>query len=240
MPNKHVNAEDSNPSRPRRVLITGVTRGLGHAMTDEFVRLGHVVIGCGRSAKVIKELASRFGTPHRFDVVDVASDAEVRAWAVDVVKSHGAPDLLLNNAALMNRNASLWEVPAEEFDHVIDVNIKGVANVIRHFVPAMLKARHGVIVNFSSGWGRGTDAGVAPYCATKWAIEGMTRALAQELAGGMAAVPLNPGVIDTEMLRSAFGDAAGGYPSAQKWAKRAVPFLLGIGSKDNGKPLTVG
>jgi NAD(P)-dependent dehydrogenase (short-subunit alcohol dehydrogenase family) len=55
-----------------------------------------------------------------------------------ILQSHAAPDLLLNNAALINRNAPLWEIPAREFSDVIDVNIKGVANVIRHFVPAMI------------------------------------------------------------------------------------------------------
>ncbi|MFA6311781.1 MAG: SDR family oxidoreductase [Sterolibacterium sp.] len=240
MPGNSSSASAAPSSRLRRILITGVTRGLGRAMTDEFVRLGHQVVGCGRNAQTIMELASRHGAPHRFDAVDVASDAEVQAWALDVIESHGTPDLLLNNAALINRNASLWRVPAADFDAVIDVNIKGVANVIRHFVPAMVTAKHGVIVNFSSAWGRSTDAEVAPYCATKWAIEGLTRALAQELPRGMVAVPLNPGIIDTEMLRSTFGAAAGGYPTAQQWAKQAVPFLLAIGPKDNGKPLTVG
>lgn len=240
MPGNSSNASASPSSRRRRILITGVTRGLGRAMTDEFVRLGHQVTGCGRNAQAILALASSLGAPQRFDVVDVASDAEVQAWARDVIESQGVPDLLLNNAAVVNRNAPLWLVPAAEFDAVIDVNIKGVANVIRHFVPAMVKYRHGVIVNFSSGWGRSTDAEVAPYCATKWAIEGLTRALAQELPREMAAVPLNPGIIDTEMLRSSFGAAAGGYPSARQWAKQAVPFLLKLGPKDNGRPLTVG
>jgi NAD(P)-dependent dehydrogenase (short-subunit alcohol dehydrogenase family) len=224
---------------PRRVLITGVSRGLGHAMAQEFARLGHVVIGCGRSRKAIAELNAYLGAPHRFDCVDVADDAAVKTWAAEVLKSHGAPDLLINNAALINRNAPLWKVPASEFDAVIDVNIKGVANVIRRFVPAMAKAGRGVIVNFSSGWGRATDAEVAPYCATKWAIEGLTRALAQELPAGMAAVPLNPGIIDTAMLRSTFGDGAGGYPGPEEWARQAVPFLLTLGPRHNGKPQTV-
>lgn len=223
----------------RRVLITGVSRGLGRAMADEFARLGHLVVGCGRSRKAIAELQARLGAPHRFDCVDVSDDTAVKAWAADALKSHGAPDLLLNNAALINRNAPLWKVPAREFDAVIDVNIKGTANVIRHFVPAMAKAGRGVIVNFSSGWGRAVDAEVAPYCATKWAIEGLTRALAQELPAGMAAVPLNPGIIDTAMLRSCFGDGAGGYPGPQEWAQQAVPFLLALGPRHNGKPLTV-
>src|SRR4029079_14412946 len=97
----------------------------------------------------------------------------------------------------------------------------------------------GVIVNISSGWGRSTAAEVAPYCASKWAVEGLTRALAQELPRGMAAVPLNPGIIDTDMLRTCFGGSAGNYPSPERWAEQAVPFLLGLGAKDNGQALTV-
>ena len=222
----------------KTILITGVSRGLGRALTEEFTRLGHTVIGCGRSEQEIAALQKQFPAPADFSVVNVADDAQVAAWAKRVLAVHRAPDLLLNNAALINRNAPLWEVPAREFSDVIDVNIKGVTNVIRHFVPAMIARRSGVIVNFSSGWGRSTDAEVAPYCATKWAIEGLTRALAQELPPGMAAVPLNPGIIDTDMLRSCFAGGASGYPAPDRWAKTTAPFLLKISPADNGMPLT--
>jgi NAD(P)-dependent dehydrogenase (short-subunit alcohol dehydrogenase family) len=222
----------------KKNLITGVSRGLGRAMAEEFIRLGHTVIGCGRSEKAIAELKKQFASPNDFAIVDVASDEQVAAWAKRILQSHGAPDLLLNNAALINRNAPLWEVPAQEFSDVIDVNIKGVVNVIRHFVPAMVVRRSGVIVNFSSGWGRSADAEVAPYCATKWAIEGLTNSLSQELPSGMAAVPLNPGIIDTDMLRSCFAGSSSSYPSPSKWAKSAVPFLLNISAKDNGRQMT--
>lgn len=227
------------PTNKRMVLITGVSRGLGRAMAEEFIRLGHTVVGCGRSETAAAELKKQFPAPNDFSAVDVSSDEQVAAWAKRILSSHDAPDLLLNNAALINRNAPLWEVPAREFSDIIDVNIKGVTNVIRHFVPAMVARRSGVIVNFSSGWGRSTDADVAPYCATKWAIEGLTNSLSQELPPGMAAIPLNPGIIDTDMLRSCFGGSSGGYPSPAKWAKTAVPFLLKINSSDNGKQMTV-
>jgi NAD(P)-dependent dehydrogenase (short-subunit alcohol dehydrogenase family) len=169
----------------------------------------------------------------------VASDEQVAVWAKTILATHAAPDLLLNNAALINRNAPLWKISAQEFSAVMDVNIKGVANVIRHFVPAMIARRSGIIVNFSSGWGRSADADVAPYCATKWAIEGLTAALAQELPPGLAAVPLNPGIINTAMLQSCFASGANNYPTAAAWAKTAVPFLLKINSADNGRQLTV-
>lgn len=223
----------------KTILITGVSRGLGRAMTEEFIRLGHTVIGCGRSEKAVADLKKQFASPNDFTAVDVSSDEEVAAWAKRVLPSHGAPDLLLNNAALIARNAPLWQVPAKVFSDVIDVNIKGVANVIRHFVPAMVARRSGVIVNFSSGWGRSADAEVATYCATKWAIEGLTNSLSQELPSGMAAVPLNPGIIDTDMLRSTFGGSSSSYPAPEKWAKTAVPFLLKINPGDNGRQMTV-
>jgi NAD(P)-dependent dehydrogenase (short-subunit alcohol dehydrogenase family) len=222
-----------------RIVLTGVTRGLGRALVDRFVALGHTVIGCGRSAAGIEALRQRYGSPHDFAVVDVARADQVREWADRTLASHGAPDLLLNNAALINVPAPLWKVPAEEFDRVIDVNIKGVVNVIRCVVPAMVERRRGVIVNFSSGWGRSTSPEVAPYCATKWAIEGLTRALAQELPAGMAAVPLNPGIIDTDMLRTCFGRDAASYPSPEEWSQRAAAFLLKLGPGDNGKALSV-
>jgi NAD(P)-dependent dehydrogenase (short-subunit alcohol dehydrogenase family) len=221
-----------------RIVLTGATRGLGRAMTEAFIAAGHTVVGCGRGKEQVANMRETWPRPHRFDVVDVADDAAVAAWAKSVL-ADGPPDLLLNNAAVVNGNAVLWEVPAEEFDAVIDVNIKGVANVLRHFVPAMVARERGVIVNFSSGWGRSTSPEVAPYCATKWAIEGLTQALAQELPRGMAAVPLNPGIINTEMLQSCFGAEAASYPSPREWAESAVPFLLSLGAKDNGRPLSV-
>ncbi len=206
---------------------------------DQFVALGHIVLGCGRSRDIIEQLRRQFRPPHEFAAVDVAQEGQVEPWAARLLSTHGVPDLLINNAAVINANAPLWQVPAEDFDHLVDVNIRGVANVIRHFVPAMVARKSGIIVNFSSGWGRSTAPEVAPYCASKWAIEGLTQALAQELPKGMAAIPLNPGIIDTDMLRSCFGGEASSYPEPKEWAERAVPFLLSLGAKDNGRALTV-
>ena len=221
------------------IVITGVSRGLGRALAEELIQRGHRVAGCARSESAITEFACAHPAPHDFAAVDVTDDAAVAAWAQRVLAAGGAPDLLLNNAAIINANAPLWTVSAKDFSAVLDVNVKGVANVVRHFVPAMIARRRGVIVNFSSGWGRSTSPEVTPYCATKWAIEGLTQALAQELPSGLAAVPLNPGIIDTDMLRSCFGGAAAAYPGPAAWARRAVPFLLQLGARDNGRPLTV-
>jgi len=220
-----------------RIVITGVSKGLGLAMVEASISLGHTVWGCARSADAIRELRARWERPHDFRVVDVSDDDAVSVWAADLLEADQAPDLLVNNAALINRNAPLWEVPADEFSSVIDVNLKGTVNVIRHFVPAMIARGRGVIVNFSSGWGRSTSPDVAPYCATKWAVEGLTRALASELPAGLAAVALNPGIIDTAMLRSCFGSSAGAYPSPAVWARRAIPYILRLGPRENGRAL---
>lgn len=222
------------------IVITGCTRGCGRALVDRFVEAGHIVAGCGRSATLIEELNSRFPGSHRFDAVDVTDDAEVSRWSDEVISSLGPPDLLINNAAVINRSAPLWELSADEFDRVIDINIKGVANSIRQFVPAMIAAGRGVIVNFSSGWGRSTAAEVAPYCATKFAIEGLSSALAKELPRGMAAVALNPGVINTEMLQSCMGEGAKYSPSPDEWSQTAAPFILKLSARDNGTSLSVG
>jgi NAD(P)-dependent dehydrogenase (short-subunit alcohol dehydrogenase family) len=222
----------------KRVVLTGVSRGLGSALTGELVGRGHLVAGCARTVTAIEACRRRWPPPQRFDVIDVTDDKAVRDWAEEVLAG-GVPDLLINNAATINGNAPLWEISAAEFDAVIDANIKGVANMIRHFAPAMIDRGQGVIVNISSGWGRSTSPEVAPYCATKWAIEGLTQALAQELPPGMSAVAVNPGIIDTAMLRSCFGVGAGAYPQPEIWAPGAVAYLMSLGPKESGRSLSM-
>jgi NAD(P)-dependent dehydrogenase (short-subunit alcohol dehydrogenase family) len=221
------------------IVLTGATRGLGRSLVPRFIAAGHTVVGCGRSPAQIHDLQTRHPAPHDFTAVDVSQAEMVARWAEMVLSRFGPPDLLINNAAVMNNPAPLWEIAADEFDRLIDINIKGVAHVVRAFVPAMVDRQSGVIVNLSSGWGRSTSAGVAPYCATKYAIEGLTLALADDLPSGMAAVPLNPGIINTDMLRQCWAEGARAYPTPEQWADRAAPFLLNLSAKDNGQSLTV-
>ncbi|MEM9451184.1 MAG: SDR family NAD(P)-dependent oxidoreductase [Cyanobacteria bacterium P01_E01_bin.6] len=222
----------------QQILITGVSKGLGQAMMEGFIEAGHVVWGCARSEKAIAHLQDTYGSPHQFNVVDVSDAAQVDSWARQLLLQN-VPDMVINNAAIINHPAPLWTVSTQEFDQLIDVNIKGTANIIRSFVPAMIQRKHGLIINFSSGWGRSTSPEVAPYCASKWAIEGLTQALAQELPVGMGAIALNPGIIHTDMLNICFGESASAYTSLHTWKKQAVPFVLGLTPKHNGASLTV-
>ncbi|MEO0410037.1 MAG: SDR family oxidoreductase, partial [Cyanobacteria bacterium P01_A01_bin.135] len=87
--------------------------------------------------------------------------------------------------------------------------------------------------------GRSTSPEVAPYCASKWGIEGLTRSLAQELPSGLAAVALNPGIIHTDILEQCFGAASSSYDTVADWRLRAVPYLLSLGPRHNGQALSV-
>ncbi len=223
----------------KTIVITGVSRGLGRGLCDELIRLGHAVIGVARTAESIASLRLQHPTPHDFALVDVADAAQVEAWASRVISSYGAPDLLVNNAGIMNTNAMLWEVSPKEFEQVLRVNLLGTFHCIRAFVPTMIARGQGGIVNFSSTWGTTTSPLVAPYCASKWGVEGLSQALAQELPGQLFCVAVNPGVIDTEMLRLCFGGTAEHYRSVHDWARAATPFLLELTRRHNGLSLNV-
>jgi NAD(P)-dependent dehydrogenase (short-subunit alcohol dehydrogenase family) len=212
-------------------------------MVDEFVRLGHTVFGCGRTTAQIEKL-KRLYPRHDFQTVDVASDAQVKGWAERLLRTYGPPDFVLNNAAVINLKAPLWKVGEREISDEIDINIKGVVNVIRHFVPSMISRGQGVIVNFSSRWGGHFEKQMAPYCATKWALVALTRALAEELrTEGIAVVGLNPGIVKTGMLQRYLGDAiapgTSKYPAPADWSRFAVPFILRLRLRDTGRIRTL-
>ena len=225
-------------SNSKLILLTGATRGLGLAMTERFIAAGHRVIGCGRDSSAIQKLNDQHATHNRFDSVDVSSEQQVKEWAKQVLESHGVPDLLINNAATINTNAPLWQVSESEFADVTEININAVQRILRYFCPAMIERGSGVIVNFSSGWGRSVSANVAPYCASKWAIEGMTKSLALDLPTGLAAVALNPGIIHTELLTRCFGAQAASFDSPATWATTAVPYLISLNETHNGQSLS--
>ncbi len=220
-------------------VITGVGRGLGLVMAKGLAAEGYLVLGCSQSSASCANAASELGNPHVVRQVDVAQVDAVQSWAEELLRLHAPPDLLINNAAVINENRELWKVEPADFQRTMRVNVEGTYHVIRAFVPAMISAGRGVIVNFSSGWGRSTSPEVAPYCASKYAIEGLSKALSQELPTGLACVALNPGVIQTDMLQSCFAEEAQSYPTPQVWGKVAVPFLTKLSASDNGKSLSV-
>ena len=233
----------------RIICISGCTRGLGRALVERYISLGHRVAGCGRSVDEIEAL-SKLYSAHLFVVCDTSKNEQVKAFQKSFSEwSRGSPpSLLICNAAVVNHPKPLWEVSAEEFDEVIGVNVSGVANMIRNFVPSMVAAKTGVVVGLSSYWGRSTSAGVAPYNASKFAVEGMMSALAKDFVksarggqiGGTASIAVNPGVINTSMLQKIFGDSgARSNPGPNEWCDSAAPFLISLSGIDNDKSVTV-
>ncbi|MBS2040241.1 SDR family NAD(P)-dependent oxidoreductase [bacterium] len=211
----------------RRIVITGTTRGLGQALAEELRQRGHLVAGCGTSAAPPEQ-------------VDVADPNQVEQWARAVLaKWQAPPDLLINSAGITTDPDPIWAQPPEALARVLRVNVAGVHNVLRAFLPAMVELQQGVIINISSDWGRSGAPMVAPYCTSKWAVEGLTACLALELPTGMAAVSLDPGTINTDMLRFTFGPGAEEYPSPESWRARAADFVLSLGPQHNGQALTI-
>ena len=139
----------------RIVVVTGATRGLGRALAERLAALGHTVCGCGRSGEAVEALRTKFPPPHRWDVVDVENAGGVGGWAAAVREAPGIPDLVVNNAGVINRNAPLWKVGPDEFSRVMGVNVAGTANVIRAFVPALIdrwqaEGRHAGLIDYEA------------------------------------------------------------------------------------------
>ncbi|MEW4152951.1 SDR family NAD(P)-dependent oxidoreductase [Bacillus thuringiensis] len=221
------------------VIITGVTQGLGRAMVDRFHELGWNIYGCGRSKDKIEELKKQYSKIHDFQVIDVSDSQQVNNWANYILNRHTAPDMIINNASIVNQNAQLWKITAQEFENVMNVNVNGVVNVIRAFVPAMVARKEGIIINMSSSWGREGEAELAPYCASKFAIEGITKSMALELPHGMAVVALDPGgSISTPMLKSCAPQYINESPTPETWSHKATQYILNITIDENGDSLT--
>ena len=223
----------------KSVIITGVTQGLGRAMVDRFDELGWNIYGCGRSKDKIEELKKQYSKIHDFQVIDVSDSQQVNNWANYILNRHTAPDMIINNASIVNQNAQLWKITAQEFENVMNVNVNGVVNVIRAFVPAMVARKEGIIINMSSSWGREGEAELAPYCASKFAIEGITKSMALELPHGMAVVALDPGgSISTPMLKSCAPQYINESPTPETWSHKAIEYILNITIDKNGDSLT--
>ena len=236
------------PTDPQTVLVTGVSRGLGKALTERLIAEGHTVLGCARSAKTIDELRQTYGAPHCFEVVDLTNRRQVVAWAESLKNRNVIPDFIMNNAAIIGDEPyHIWKITEECFQEVFMANVMSAVNMIHAFVPIMFRRMKGIIVNFSSGYGREfapniaqyAMAKVAPYSMSKWCIESLSRCLAAELPTKMACVSLHPGNIHTESMAKGFGRYADRYPTPEEWAMVAVPFLLSLTPQDNGKAISV-
>jgi 3-oxoacyl-[acyl-carrier protein] reductase len=184
-------------------IVTGASRGIGRAIALTLAQYGAKVIVnyCGSKEKaeeVVQEIEGNGGTATIYQV-DVADFNAVKLMFDDVIKQYGSVDILVNNAGITRDNLIL-KMSEEEFDGVINTNLKGVFNCMKHASRIMLKQKSGKIINISSVIGISGCAGQVNYSAAKAGVIGMTKSLAKELGSrGITVNAIAPGYIKTDM-----------------------------------------
>lgn len=186
-------------------LVTGASRGIGKAIALELGRLGATVIGTATSndgaANILEYLAAANVTGEGA-VLEVCDQSQIDALVARIEKTHGAATILVNNAGITRDNLSM-RMKDDEWDAVLDTDLKAVFRLSKAVMRGMMKVRQGRIINITSIVGHSGNPGQVNYCAAKAGVAGMTRALAREL--GSRNITVNcvaPGLIDTDMTKN--------------------------------------
>lgn len=190
-------------------VVTGASRGIGRAIALAMAENGATVIinynGSARRAEAVKKEILEKGGKAAVYQCNVSDFAAAEQFIQDVIKEYGRIDILVNNAGI-TRDGLLMRMSEEDFDAVLDTNLKGTFNTIRFVSRQMLKQKGGRIINLSSVSGLAGNAGQTNYSASKAGVIGLTKAVAKELASRHITVnAIAPGFIETEMT-DALGD----------------------------------
>jgi 3-oxoacyl-[acyl-carrier protein] reductase len=187
----------------KTALITGASRGIGEAIALKFAEQGaHIAFTYWSSeerAKTLEERLKSFGVNAKGYKSDAGDYAASEALAADVLKDFGGIDICVNNAGI-SRDNLLLRVTPEQWDDVMQANLKSVYNLTRQVIKPMMKARAGSIINLSSVVGVMGNAGQSAYAASKAGIIGFTKSIAQELGSRNVRVnAIAPGFVETDM-----------------------------------------
>lgn len=194
----------------KTAVITGGSRGLGKALAHRFAEEGARVALCGRTENLLKHAQVELSAGGREVLVeqcDVGIPEQVQRFAQRVLEEFSRVDVLVNNAALLGTRAPIADYSSLRWEQVLQVNINGVFYITKAFLPDMMKHRSGSIINVTSSVGKQGKARWGAYAVSKFAVEGFTQTLAEEMRGyGIRVNSVNPGAMQTEMRRAAYPD----------------------------------
>lgn len=187
-------------------LITGANRGIGRAIALALAHEGARIAVTGRELSrcqpVVTEIKGQGGTAQPF-VLDVTKDADVTAAVKQILSTWDRLDILVNCAGIIQYHTPVWETTIEEWDTMMQVNLRGTFLCCHAVVPHMRTQGHGIIINMASSSARMADDDLGPYTASKWGVAGYTTSLARSLRPhGIRVNGLNPGWVDTDMSRA--------------------------------------
>jgi 3-oxoacyl-[acyl-carrier protein] reductase len=188
----------------KSVIVTGSGRGIGEYIAKRLAREGGNIVVTGRTTKDIEKVSQEInndGGRSIFIRGDVTKEEDVKNVIHKTIKEFRKVDVLVNNAGI-GLKKYIWETGVEEFEEVMDVNVKGVFLFMKHIIHEM---NGGVIINISSGAGKEGIPMLGAYCASKFAVIGLTESAAAEVKN-VKIVALCPGSVDTGMFRRMFPD----------------------------------
>lgn len=193
------------PLNGRVALVTGASRGIGHAISHELARLGATVVGTATTQAGAQSITEALGASGRGVVLNVGDAPAIEPLIEAIGSQEGAISILVNNAGI-TRDGLALRMKDADWSEVLEINLSAVFRMSRAVMRPMMKQRWGRIVNVTSVVGEAGNAGQANYAAAKAGVAGMTRALACELgARGITVNSVAPGFIDTDMTRGLDG-----------------------------------
>jgi 3-oxoacyl-[acyl-carrier protein] reductase len=193
-------ANDSQALSGQVAVITGAGRGIGAAIASKLASIGAKVVLCGRTRGPIESTAGAIGSQATAKQCDVSNLESVQELAAFVEKSFGRLDILVNNAGIGTFSTPLHELTPEEWEKVLNTNLRGVYYCIRGFAPIMIRSKTGHIVNISSLAGKNALPNGAAYAASKWGLNGLSYSVAEELrVYNIRVSVVCPGSVNTEL-----------------------------------------